>query len=354
MAEILNYDISKLNNSLSNGSELSSIIKNGKYYVRPGGEYLFDINSKFSETGIYVNDQYLKNKYKYNRKKIPEGYLLQLSGHVGYSEINSAFSFKWVDDFNQDEKLTISEFRHVKRNFFDNENFQIAIAYELQEDVNAEILVDLINDYSGVRVLSLKKERLKQGQRIIFFTISAGQLTKGKYLVDIKIIDRERDVLLSRIFEKILILYGNEDTKEVPADEIKYKEDYLTRSTPQGIFFCTSWTDKNNNNKYEVDEFNGLNKNYYSLSTDTIFVSFNFIDYNGEIIVQTWTKNDQLLGTSTRRYQKILDSVIYPTEDSQLIQNYLDMIIFNGPGEYKITVSFVEGKTFETMLIISE
>ena len=78
----------------------------------------------------------------------------------------------------------------------------------------------------------------------------------------------------------------------------------------------------------------------------------NFPEEYGEIIIQSWTKDGRLVGTTTYNFQ-FLSAWIGPDSKPDYRSDFIDMVKINGVGEYKIKVSFVEGGTYEQKLVIT-
>ena len=156
---------------------------------------------------------------------------------------------------------------------------------------------------------------------------------------------------------KLWRMMGDELSEIIEQAKLKNEKNYRSKisySCPKNIFFWTSWKDFNNNGRYDFNEFNGLNKNAYSLSKDKLCVGINFPHKSGGIIIQSWTKDGKLLGTTTQLYQEIYRRFISPSTNIYEHMDFIDMVKKNGIGEYKITVSFVEGGTYEQKLVIIE
>ena len=148
-----------------------------------------------------------------------------------------------------------------------------------------------------------------------------------------------------------ITIQGNSTTKEISNLEKEYRK-RISYSTPKGIFFWSSWSDLNGDGRRDSIEFRGLNKSAYSLSRDTLYVSMNFPEEYGEIIIQSWTKDGRLVGTTTYNFQ-FLSAWIGPDSKPDYRSDFIDMVKINGVGEYKIKVSFVEGGTYEQKLVIT-
>jgi hypothetical protein len=274
----------------------------------------------------------------------------------GYGEkIIVAFAYKWAKDFNKDGYYEFSEYKQVKNSFYNNENFKLVVAYDLIDANEKEytIICEVFDDYTGERV-DYKSSYADKGKfKLQFFDIAAESWTEGKYLLYIKLHNRETSEDVSYLTNEIHIKQGDPSTKEVSILEKNYRKK-IGYNCPKNIFFCSTWKDKNNNGRYDYEEFNNLNKKSYSLSKDILTVGINFPNKTGEIIIQSWTMDGELLGTTTKSYQRLMTNSIFPGSNPYDEMNFIDMVKIKGIGEYKITVSFVEGGTFEQKLIITE
>lgn len=307
--------------------------------------------AKGIETNVSSNTSY--NSKSFDLNKLNTDYN---SSNTYYFRIKTAIPFKWVQDLDENGFIEFNEIKQIKKQFYDNENFQILVNYETNNNCNENLILTIIDDYSGNQLFHDKyiipwKEHKN---RLQYFQISAGSLPIGNYIYKVKLQDRVTNTVHNVFIEKFEIVQGNSGTREVSYNEKKYRQNNVSYSCPKNIFFCTSWNDLNKNGKYDFNEFNGLNKSSYSLSKDSLWVSLNFPGKTGEIIIQSWTKDGKLLGTTTKSYQRLMTNMISPNSNPYNSMDFIDMVKINGVGEYKITVNFVEGGKHEQKLVISE
>ena len=276
-----------------------------------------------------------------------------LSNYQNHDQIGVIFAYKWWRDFNEDGVSNFDEFRQIKKEFYDNENFQIAIAYNASKET--EMTIEIIDDYSG-KSKFLNNWKVQSGSKLYRYDIPSGLLPMGNYVVyaKLKVLNLYGPDTYSTSTERIQIIEGNKQTREASIWEENYKKSMVSNSTPTGIFFWSSWNDENGDGKYDANEFTGLNKQFYSLGRDSIHVGINFPQKSGELILQSWTKQGKLLGTTTLNYQQVFTRWTWPGSDPYQFADFMDMIKISGPGEYKITVSFVDGGMYEKKLLTSK
>lgn len=326
------------------------------YYVSSGGEYVSQIISNTDTPQEYIGDENynaLQKKYQDNKIKLPPGTKLTIGKAYYKNSVCSPIMFKWARDLDGSGSMSFDEFKQIKKSFYDNENFNIAIFYNTDKYAEGNLLISLFDSYTGNLIIQDERNIQKNHRGIEYLQISSNQLQVGEYIVNANLVDNSPKSLAANN-SNFNIVQGNSSTREMSNDEKNYRTNFINNSTPIGIFFCTSWNDKNKNHKYDFSEFIGLNKDSYSLSSDSLHVSINFPDKFGEIIIQSWTKEGKLVGTTTKQYQRIMTNYINPKSNPYDSMDFIDMVKITGVGEYKITVSFIEGGTYEQKLFITE
>lgn len=265
------------------------------------------------------------------------------------NHISALFTYKWSRDLNGNGVAEVEEYRHIKRQFADNENFRIAIAYHSASPTRLEL--EIVDEYSG-RIRWQSHHYDAVGATVFSKTVPSRFLTGGTYLIIARLVDRSSSHIYSTVSETVQMYEGNAQTKEISDWEEGARRN-VSRSTPRGIFLYSSWVDHNGDGKYDHEEFTGLNRTSYSLSQDTLWVGVNFPQHFGEIILQSWRNQNILLGTSTSLYQRVDWQHSYPAHNSHADMDFMNMVRLNGPGVYRITVSFVEGGRYEKRLVVT-
>ena len=277
--------------------------------------------------------------------------------------IKAIYPFKWYRDLNGNNAMDFDEIKQLQGTFFHNENFRIGIHYTLPKMSEVRISVKILNNYSGSEmyseIYSLQNITNKPNNWIIYdwFFVESNTLPFGEYLIVASLQDVNTTQTLSSHSQRFNIVEGDSTTNEPSifiTNENDYRNKRLSQSTPQGLFFWSNWNDKNKDNRYDIDEILGIDKKTYSLSKDNIMIGLNFSDIRGEYIIQSKTKNGDIIGTTTNKFQKINNNGIYLESNPYIYLDFIDRVQINGPGEYIITVSFVEGGTFEKELVITE
>ncbi|TFH64575.1 MAG: hypothetical protein E4G91_05340 [Candidatus Zixiibacteriota bacterium] len=273
--------------------------------------------------------------------------------HDAFNSVCPLFTFKWADDFDDDGNLDFDEFRQLKKTFFDNENFRIAIPYRTRSDFCGRISWTIYDGYTGAVVKSgAWRVGADSWGGCQYCVISSNELPLGSYTVNAKLIDECSDVVVANNTD-LEIIQGNSTTRELSYLEKEYRQRSISSSTPKGIFLCSGWQDTNKNGLYDYSEFRGLNSYSYSLSKDTLLVSVNFPEKYGEVVIQLWTKDGKLLATTTKNYQRLMTGAIVSGLKPYESRDPIDIMQIDNIGEYRITVSFVEGGTYEQQLVIS-
>ncbi|MBU0711704.1 hypothetical protein KKA87_07255 [bacterium] len=339
----------------SNDGRQAQFVKNesGKVYLLVDG-VIYPIATELvnQAKGIDINVK-SHNNDDFDLNKLKSDY----NGNKTYNfNIKAAFPFKWCDDLDEDGFIGFHELKQIKKQYYDNENFQILVNLETKDNCNEDLILTIIDDYTGNHVFYSKYEiPWKEYKNMLhYFKISSGILPIGKYIYKVKLVDRETSKVHNVFFDTFEIIIGNLETKEISFNETLYRQNNIHYSTPKGIFFSGNWIDKNKNNLKEFDEFLHFNEESYSLTKDTLRISINFPEKSGGIIIQSLTKEGQILGTTTKSYQILMTNWIFPGSNPYDSMDFIDMVKINGPGEYKIRVSFVEGGTFEKELSIVE
>jgi len=355
-----NYD-SELSNYYNSESYKIEYYKE-PYIVGSDGEYMNEIMKKTGATIEYIGDENyrpLASPYRENKMKLPANKKLTIAPGYPKNVIFPMFGFKWVRDLNGNNTYEFEEFNQKKKVFYDNENFYIAIPVIAGKYCEAKLYIELYNNYTGELIKSDNKFIAKNKLDFYFFYIQPNELKSGSYGVNSRLENLTIKDIATRntTFE---IIKGNPETLELNLNEKKALEleksakEQVAASTPKDIFFYNSWTDLNSNGKYDFNEFIGLNKPYYNLKKEKLYMGINFPNKSGEIIIQSWTKEGKLLGTTTTDFQKIPIRLAGVGLDPYQAMDFIDMIQINGPGEYKVSVSFVEGGTYEKIVLIKE
>lgn len=349
-------------NTNSNAEEVENWINNPEtvryketYYVKSGGEFINNISQNLGIPKDYIgNENYMRlpKRFHDNRVKIKAGTKLTVAKEYYKTSICTPIVFKWVRDLDGSGYVSFDEFKQIQNTFYDNENFLIAIAYSTDKFAEGQIKFELLNNYTGELIRQYERDATKNHRGIEYFSISSNELPIGTYTVNAKLLNSSSQTYASN--NTILnIKEGNSSTREISNWEKSVKEK-INNSTPKGIFFYNSWDDLNNNNMYDYNEFSGLNKSSYNLSTEVMKIGINYPNKSGEIIIQSWTKDGELLGTTTNNYQRVSGHWAGKGGNPYTSMDFIDMIQIRGAGEYKISVTFIEGGTYEQELIITE
>ena len=300
----------------------------------------------YEAQGINQNQQtkIINSVNNYESSSLKNTYQKQMENK---NEVLSMFSYKWHKDFDRNG-LSFNEFHQVQNEFYNNENFKI-VAKLSTLDASFNLCLEFYNEYTGEKVESrCAWVNPTKNPTLEFFSICSNELPVGVYLVNLKLMDTHgQNKQFSFIQDKIKIVQGNSESAEQNCRE-KMIKDMVNNTTPQGIFFYDTWNDKNSNNQYDSLEFVRLNDISYSVK-DVFHVGFNFPSKYGPIIIQSWTENRELLGTTVDGYQSIYRHAFtaYPSD-------FIDSIKKYGVGEYIISVKFIDGETFEQKLLIRD
>jgi len=325
------------------------------YYVSAGGEY---INQIISNTGTPIeyigNENYIKlpKRFRGNTVKLPAGKKLTIGKAYYKNSVCNPITFKWARDLDGSGDMSFDEFKQIKKSFYDNENFIIAIFYSTDKFAEGKLLIEIYDYYTGNLIKQDIRNAQKNHRGIEYLNISSNELSIGNYTINAKLVDNSSQSLASNN-SNFEIIQGNSYTREISNLEKSIREN-TSASTPKGIFFYNSWEDLNKNNKYDYNEFTGLNKPAYNLKKEVLKIGINFPNKSGEIIIQSWTLDGKLLGTTTNSYQRISGHWAGVGGDPYSSMDFIDMIQLSGKGEYKISVTFVEGGTYEQNLVIIE
>lgn len=269
-----------------------------------------------------------------------------------FSSICPLFAFKWSEDFDGDGDLGFQEFRQVKQTFYSNENFFIAIPYRTASHINfVDVVWTIYNAYTGAVVKSGSGYSLGSVfGAIIKIEIGSNELRIGRYTANAKLVIDEDVVAANNAdFE---VIEGNSSTAEVSLLESKYREKHIANSTPIGLFFSNSWQDSNQDGIFDSTEFRGLNSESYSASQDTIQLSINVPDKQGELIIQAWSSDGTLVLTRMARYQAVMLVQLNPGDLPMESAEVLGSKFLSKSTDYKVSVTFVDGGTFERNLTL--
>ena len=174
------------------------------YTVQEGGEYLSDVAEKFD---IHKSDRWcrifsfnedIKNydlieqrRILNNRKKLsgPAGNLM-IMVQKDKTEIKTIFSYKWYQDLNNDGLTSFNEFNQIKRTFYNDEDFNIAIDYQVEKGFNGNLEMKIFEDYTGELVFADRKEIVLGGTFVYKKHIpKSAELPVGLYLIHTNLID---------------------------------------------------------------------------------------------------------------------------------------------------------------------
>ncbi|MBL7148278.1 MAG: hypothetical protein ISS82_05625 [Nanoarchaeota archaeon] len=197
------------------------------YSVPKEGEYLSDIAKKFDvpESNIFycwggkkkfapiTNREVLEN-----RKKMQKGgyRTLRIINAKFINEISTIFSYKWHQDLNNDGVLGFNEFNQIKRTFYDDEDFNIAIRYQTEKGFKGDLEIKIFEDYTGKPMFDKKWELIPlfSGRSMIRYPhISAGLLPVGLYLIHTNLINDNSNTLSSKS-ERLEIIQSASKTIE--------------------------------------------------------------------------------------------------------------------------------------------
>lgn len=202
------------------------------YEVPRGGEYLSDIAKKFDvpESDIchywhgFSPWQITEKKFLENKVKIPrkEGLLppfrsqrfLYIHKDKYKNEISAVFSYKWYQDLNNDSSSGFNEFNQIKRTFYNDEDFNIAINYQTEKGFKGNLEIKVFEDYTGKPMSDIKKKIVTNGPRTYLDAfISAGNFPVGKYLINVNLINDNSNTVSSKS-EKFEIIPSTSKTTE--------------------------------------------------------------------------------------------------------------------------------------------
>lgn len=267
--------------------------------------------------------------------------------------LGSLFSYKWRKDFDGNGAISFDEHRNIKKTWYHNENFIIAVPYRTSEYFSwGRVSLNVYNDRTGELVHTEDYSVSKNKHEAIHFEIPSNKLPIGTNIINARLIHGRFTTMSSDNIE-ITIVQGDSSTREISFNERRYRQS-ISGSTPMGLFFWSSWEDKNNNGNYDHNEFIGLNKKSYSLSKDHLWIGVNFPQEFGEIILQSLSRKGELLGATTLPHQTVQTKTTFPDSDPYKDMDFIDMIKIKGPAEYVIRVIFVGGGTYERKLVITE
>jgi len=190
------------------------------YNVPRGGEYLSDIAKKFDvpESDIFWEGYYriTHQKILENKKKIMPfnsgGLLIHKEKYI--NEISAVFSYKWYQDLNNDGLSCFNEFNQIKRTFYNDEDFNIAINYQTEKGFKGNLEIKVFEDYTGKLMSDIKEKIVTNGSHTYFdASISAGNFPVGVYLINTNLVNDNSNTLSSKS-EKFEIIQSTSKTTE--------------------------------------------------------------------------------------------------------------------------------------------
>ncbi len=156
--------------------------------------------------------------------------------------------------------------------------------------------------------------------------------------------------------------FMNESIKK-EMGHVDYRENArgVSNSVPQEyqrgpeMFVYHHWEDLNGNGKHDSKEFFGSKNKIFNLNKESLYVEVWNRDYIGPVIFRAWnSKGEMIAETKDNTFKRpFWRSTWYTTPETKLTTgDFIDKIKEAGSGEYKITATFDDGKTFIEDIII--
>jgi len=186
------------------------------YRVQKGGEYLSDIAKKFDVPEsdilfIYPESSKREREMWENGVKISKKFFLSILKGKYINEISTVFSYKWHQDLNNDGFLGFNEFNQIKRTFYNDEDFNIAIDYQTEKGFKGNLELKIFEDYTG-KLIYKKEQIVSNGPRIYHGTsVPAGNLPLGVYLINANLVNDNSNTVSSKS-EKFEIIQSTSKT----------------------------------------------------------------------------------------------------------------------------------------------
>lgn len=123
----------------------------------------------------------------YDLKKLKRKYNSSYSNNI-----QALFSYKWHQDLNNDGFIGFSEYKQIKRTFYKDEDFYIAIVYAIKNKFKGNLELKIFENYSGRLMLNKEWRAISppkgSGGRIKFERIYAESFPVGVYLIQANLI----------------------------------------------------------------------------------------------------------------------------------------------------------------------
>jgi hypothetical protein len=121
-------------------------------------------------------------------------------------EIKTLFAYKWRRDFNQNGLPEFNEYRQIKRQFYANESFKLAIAFQTDNGSYLDLVLEIIDDYSGtVKHSERRKIQPGSGSNVFDYDIPNGLSPAGTFILHAKLIGRGSGKLYAAYSDSIQI-----------------------------------------------------------------------------------------------------------------------------------------------------
>ncbi len=114
------------------------------------------------------------------------------------------------------------------------------------------------------------------------------------------------------------------------------------------LLIYNKWVDLDGDGYCQYDEYFGLGKKVFNLNKENLEVCFWNRDYLGPIILRSWNSNGKVIGETKYTFKKMYDKFVRFTgpTSKDTSHDFADQIKEAGPGEYKITATLNDGRTF--------
>jgi len=134
------------------------------------------------------------------------------------NEISAVFSYKWYRDLDNDGVFNFNEFNQIKRTFYNDEDFYIAIDYQTEKGFIGDLEVKIFEDYTGKLIWNEKMYYItlssNEGPMIRGCNIPAGRFPIGIYLIHTNLNDDITSRTVSSKSERFEIIQNTSKTTE--------------------------------------------------------------------------------------------------------------------------------------------
>ncbi|MCK4553178.1 hypothetical protein KAT80_03160 [Candidatus Pacearchaeota archaeon] len=147
--------------------------------------------------------------------------------------------------------------------------------------------------------------------------------------------------------------YGNtkfrtteEESRRI--ERLARAENEARRKAEPKFFTCNNYVDINQDKILSKEEYFGLGKKVFDLSQERFSVIFRNCNYTGKVIFKSWTNTGEFVGETEILCQKQF-KVYGRTTGPEAVGNdmdFMDKIKIHGPGNYRITATLENGKTY--------